>query len=47
MLTRLLTLKLLTALENNPAVAILGSRQVEKTTLALEVAKKALLFTWI
>ncbi|WP_280124005.1 AAA family ATPase [Coxiella endosymbiont of Ornithodoros amblus] len=28
-------------MENNPAVAILGARQVGKTTLALEVAKKS------
>ena len=39
MFNRLLKDELLDALDHNPAVAILGPRQVGKTTLALEVAK--------
>lgn len=39
MITRLLQPKLTEALAHSPAVALLGSRQVGKTTLALEVAK--------
>jgi predicted AAA+ superfamily ATPase len=39
MIERLLKPILVEALANNPAVAILGPRQVGKTTLALEAAK--------
>ena len=39
MIERLLKPKLIEGLANNPAVAILGPRQVGKTTLALEIAK--------
>lgn len=39
MFTRTLSHKVQTALENTPAVAILGPRQVGKTTLALGIAK--------
>ena len=39
MINRLLQLKLTEALAHSPAVALLGPRQVGKTTLALEVAK--------
>lgn len=40
MIQRSLAHQLNRALENSPAVALLGSRQVGKTTLALEVGKK-------
>jgi len=39
MIKRLLLEKLIIALQNMPVVALLGSRQVGKTTLALEVSK--------
>jgi predicted AAA+ superfamily ATPase len=39
MITRLLYPKLSEALAYSPAVALLGPRQVGKTTLALEVGK--------
>lgn len=39
MLDRVLTSELISALQNMPAVALLGPRQVGKTTLALEIAK--------
>ncbi|VAW74079.1 hypothetical protein MNBD_GAMMA15-1752 [hydrothermal vent metagenome] len=39
MIPRLLTNELIEALQNMPAVALLGSRQVGKTTLALEISK--------
>lgn len=42
MIPRLLKPNLLNALKNMPAVALLGPRQVGKTTLALEVAKENL-----
>lgn len=42
MIKRQLTSKLIEALQNNPAVALLGSRQVGKTTLALEIAETVL-----
>lgn len=41
MITRLLQPKLSEALAHSPAVALLGPRQVGKTTLALEIAKTA------
>lgn len=39
MIHRLLTNELINALQNMPAVALLGSRQVGKTTLAFEISK--------
>jgi len=39
MIKRLLENKLINAINNMPVVALLGPRQVGKTTLALEVAK--------
>ena len=39
MIHRLLTNELINALQNMPAVALLGPRQVGKTTLALEISK--------
>jgi predicted AAA+ superfamily ATPase len=39
MIKRLLENKLIDAINNMPVVALLGPRQVGKTTLALEVAK--------
>ncbi len=39
MISRLLTNQLVNALHNMPAVALLGPRQVGKTTLALEIAQ--------
>ena len=39
-ITRQLTAELSEALANSPAVALLGPRQVGKTTLALEVGKQ-------
>jgi len=39
MIKRLLLKKLIIALQNMPVVALLGARQVGKTTLALEVSK--------
>ena len=39
MIRRLLTGKLIQALQHMPAVALLGPRQVGKTTLALEIAE--------
>ncbi|MHB0991349.1 MAG: ATP-binding protein [Burkholderiales bacterium] len=40
MITRLLTTQLIDALSRSPAVALIGPRQVGKTTLALEVGKR-------
>ena len=40
-LSRSLTPQILSALQTMPAVALLGPRQVGKTTLALEIAKNA------
>jgi predicted AAA+ superfamily ATPase len=40
MLTRLITDKLKTSLAQRPAVALLGARQVGKTTLAKTIAKE-------
>ena len=42
MIHRLLTQALISALKNMPAVALLGPRQVGKTTLALEIAQSHL-----
>ncbi len=39
MFIRELTQKIITSLDQNPVVAILGPRQIGKTTLALEIAK--------
>ncbi|VAW69292.1 FIG00609054: hypothetical protein [hydrothermal vent metagenome] len=39
MIPRFLTNELISALQNMPAVALLGSRQVGKTTLAFEISK--------
>jgi len=39
MIPRILTKELVNALQNMPAVALLGPRQVGKTTLALEISK--------
>ena len=39
MIPRFLTNELISALQNMPAVALLGSRQVGKTTLAFELSK--------
>lgn len=39
MFKRSLTQKIIHILEQTPAVAILGPRQIGKTTLALEIAK--------
>lgn len=39
MICRLLTNELISSLQNMPAVALLGPRQVGKTTLALEISK--------
>jgi predicted AAA+ superfamily ATPase len=42
MINRKITEKLVSALINSPAVALLGSRQVGKTTLALEIAESVI-----
>lgn len=42
MVEREITEKLVSALRNSPAVALLGSRQVGKTTLALEIAESVI-----
>ena len=42
MITRLIEAKLLNALQNVPVVALVGPRQVGKTTLALQIAEQAI-----
>jgi predicted AAA+ superfamily ATPase len=40
MISRRKTLELIEHIDSNPAVALLGPRQVGKTTLALEIGKQ-------